>query len=102
MQALGQPGGAGQSAHRGGGPGAPRAGAARAAHPAAGAVGRVGKHACLHARGSAAAPLGTMKSLTLRKAGTDDSDFAYYVEGAGFTEYVERSRAGMGISSSRA
>ncbi len=52
-----RPGGAGQSAHRGGGLGTPRAGAARAAHPAAGAVGPVGEEAHLLARGSAAAPL---------------------------------------------
>ncbi len=52
-----RPGGAWQSVHRGGGVDPPRAGAARAAYHTAGAVGPVGKHACLHARGSAAAPL---------------------------------------------
>ncbi len=52
-----RPGGAKQSAHRGGGVGTPRAGAARAAHPAAGADGPIGKPACRCARGSAAAPI---------------------------------------------
>ncbi len=56
-EASHRPGGAKQSAHWGGGVRTPRAGAAHAAHPAAGADGPVGKPACLHARGSAAAPM---------------------------------------------
>ncbi len=67
MAAFHRPGGAKQSAHRGGGVRTPRAGAARAAHPAAGADGSVGKPACLRARGSAAAPL----EFVVEEAGVD-------------------------------
>ncbi len=55
------------SGHRGGGAGAPRAWAARAAHHAAGAVRRFGKHACLRACGSAAAPLGVVRELAVNE-----------------------------------
>ena len=58
MEVSHRPGGAWQSAHRGGGVGTPRAGAARAAHPAAGTDTRSGKPACLRACGLAATPFG--------------------------------------------
>jgi len=56
LSASQRPGGAWQSAHRGGGLRTPRAGAARAAHPAAGAVGPVGKRARLLARAAQPPP----------------------------------------------